>query len=102
MKRPGVDGGFILCYGFNLILNGFWALPAVVLFILHFAAGIPLWAAGVALAAWLIVVLGVTAFMSWAVSTGSSNAAGTGTTGKVTIRRSSDRERRVSDRDGSR
>lgn len=94
MKRPGIDGGFILCFGLNLIMNAFWALPAVALFIAHFVAGIPLWPAWVALALWILGVLGVTAFMSWASSTGNSNAAGTGTKGKVTVRRSSDREHR--------
>ena len=93
MKRPGIDGNFILCFGLNLVLNGFWALPAVVLFIAHFVAGIPLWPAVVALVLWVVGVFGVTAFMSWAASTGDGNAAGTGTRGKVTIRRSSDRER---------
>ncbi len=93
MKKPGIDGNFILCYGLNLVFNSFWLLPAVVLFIAHFVAGIPLWPAGLAFIAWLLIIFGITLFMSWAVSTGNSNAAGTGTHGKVTIRRSSDRDR---------
>lgn len=71
MKRPGVDGDFIICFLFNLIMNAFWAIPAVVLFIAHFVAGTPLWLGWAALAIWIVVVFGITAFMSWAVSSGN-------------------------------
>ena len=29
MKRPGIDGGFLLCCGLNLILNCFWVSRTV-------------------------------------------------------------------------
>lgn len=89
MKRPGIDGGFILCFLLNLLLNVYWAIPAVVLFVLHFALGTPLWLGWLALAVWVAAVFGITAFMSWAVSTSDSNSAGTGMRGKATIRYSS-------------
>ena len=73
MKRPGVDGDFILCFFLNLLLNGFWVIPAVVLFIAHFVAGIPIWPAWVALGLWIAIVFGITAFMSWATSTSDSS-----------------------------
>ena len=91
MKRPGIDGGFLLCFGLNLILNGFWALPAIVLFITHAVLGTPLWLAWLALVLWLVIVFGITAFMSWASSTGNSNGAGTGTRGRATARYASQR-----------
>ena len=86
MKRPGVDGGFILCFFLNLVLNSFWAIPAVVLFVAHFVAGIPIWPAWVALFLWIAVVFGITAFMSWAATGADMNSAGTGTRGSATIR----------------
>ena len=73
MKRAGVDGNFILCFLLNLVLNGFWALPAVVLFVAHFVAGIPIWPAWAALILWIVIVFGVTAFMSWAASTSTTS-----------------------------
>ena len=89
MKRPGVDGGFILCFFLNLLFNAFWAIPAIALFIAHFVAGIPIWPAWVALILWIAIVFGITAFMSWAASGADSNSAGTGTRGSATIRYSS-------------
>ena len=86
MKRPGVDGGFILCFFLNLVLNSFWAIPAVVLFVAHFVAGIPIWPAWVALFLWIAIVFGITAFMSWAATGADMNSAGTGTRGSATIR----------------
>lgn len=102
MKRPGIDGGFLLCFGLNLILNGFWALPAVILLITHFALGTPLWAAGLALVLWIAIVFGITAFMSWAVSGGNANGAGTGTSGRTTVRYASDRPTEHIDLSGKR
>ena len=93
VRKPGVDGGFILCFFLNLIFNVYWAVPAVVLFITHYALGTPLWLAWLALVIWVAAIFGITAFMSWAVSTGDSNSAGTGTRGKATIRYSSQRHR---------
>ena len=89
VKRPGVDGGFILCFFLNLLFNAFWAIPAIALFIAHFVAGIPIWPAWVALILWIAIVFGITAFMSWAASGADSNSAGTGTRGSATIRYSS-------------
>ncbi|MBO4352909.1 MAG: hypothetical protein J5818_05400 [Eggerthellaceae bacterium] len=91
MKRPGIDGGFLLCFGLNLLLNAFWALPAVVLLITHYALDTPLWLAWFALGLWLAIIFGITAFMSWATSSSNSNGAGTGTRGRATVRYSSQR-----------
>ncbi len=89
MKRPGIDGGFILCFFLNLIFGAFWALPAVALFVAHFVAGTPIWLGWAALGMWIVVEFAITAFLSWAVSNGDGNSAGTGTKGKATIRYSS-------------
>lgn len=89
MKRPGFDGGFLLCFLLNLVFTAFWALPSIVLFILHFAIGTPAWLGWAALGIWIVVILAITAFMSWAASTSATNAAGTGMPGKATTRFSS-------------
>ncbi len=68
MKRPHVDGGFLFCFGLNLILSAYWAIPAVVLFVAHVIAGTPLWAAWLALGLWVLITFGITLFLSWAVS----------------------------------
>lgn len=86
MKRPGIDGGFLLCFGLNLILNGFWVIPAIVLFITHFVLGTPLWLAWLALALWVAIVFGITAFMSWAASTSNSGMNGSARNDRVTVR----------------
>lgn len=95
MKRPGIDGGFFLCVGLNLVLNIGWAIPAVVLFVLHFVVGIPLWVAGLALAIWVLVVFLITLFMQWVASTGNGDRAGTGVRGRNTAHYSSERSQRV-------
>ncbi len=100
MKRPGIDGGFLLCFGLNLILNCFWVIPAVVLFVTHFILGTPLWLAWLALGLWLAIVFAITAFMSWAASTSNSNGAGTGTRERVTVRYSSQRRNESIDLSG--
>ena len=69
--------------------RAFWALPAVALFVAHFVAGTPIWLGWAALGIWIVVEFAITAFLSWAVSHGDGNSAGTGTKGKATIRYSS-------------
>ena len=91
MKRPGIDGNFILCYGFNLLLNIFWLVPVIACFILAAIFGWPGWVGWVALAIWAGIILLATIFMSWAVRTGSASATPTGMPGKTTMRRSSQR-----------
>lgn len=98
MKRPGIDGNFMLCWGLNLVLNIFWALPAVVLFITHFALGTPLWWAGLAFGLWIAGCFAATLFLSMLGTTGKSNGAGTGMRGSGTIRYSSQGQHHV---DGS-
>ena len=92
MKRPGIDGGFLLCFGLNLILNIFWIIPAIVLFIAHAVFATPLWLAWLALGLWLVIVFGITAFMSWAASTGNSGMNGAARNERVTVRYSSQQQ----------
>lgn len=75
MKRPGVDGDFVLCFLLNLIFNAFGAIPAIVLLVAHFVAGVPLWLAGVALVLWIAIVFGITAFLNWATSKTNSSTS---------------------------
>ena len=68
MKRPGVDGGFILCFLLNIILNLGWTIPAWVLLICHFVFKISLWWFVGALAIWFVAVLLITVVISAASS----------------------------------
>jgi len=94
MRRPGIDGGFWFSFGLNLVFNAFWALPGVVLVILHFAIGTPLWWGLAALVAWAGIILAITLALSAMGTSGKANRAGTGVGGNVTIRTSSQEKRR--------
>lgn len=51
MKRPGIDGSFLLCLLLNMALNLHWTIPAWILLACHFAFGISLW--------WFVGALGL-------------------------------------------
>ena len=71
MKKPSVDGGFILCLVLNMIFQLGWTVPAWVLLILHFIIGISLWWFVAALAVWFLIILGITIFLAAVTRTGS-------------------------------
>ena len=61
------SGGFFLCLLINLFANIFWAIPSVVLLILHYACDISIaWFWGT-LGAWLLLVLFMTFIINHAV-----------------------------------
>ena len=71
MRRTSRDSGLWLCFVINLFLNAEAAIPAVVLFILHFCIGLSLWWAALALGLWIIYALVITFFFSWVSKCGS-------------------------------
>ena len=71
MKRPGVDGGLLICFAINLVLNAVWALPGIILIIVHFIAGsqfVPLSWGLIALGVWVAVVFAITLGLSTLLS----------------------------------
>lgn len=73
MKRPGIDGGLLPCFGINLALNAAWAVPGIVLLVAHALVGgetVPLWWGLAALALWIAIVFGITVGLSALLSLG--------------------------------
>ena len=71
MRRTRRKRNFLLTLLINLLLNLEWAIPAVVLLILHFRLNISPWWTAAGLALWLLRVLAGMLFMGWAVKCGS-------------------------------
>ncbi len=65
MRRSKRSGGVLLCFLLNLLLNLEWAVPAVVLLVLHFVIDISAWWFVSALALWILIVFVETAVISW-------------------------------------
>ena len=67
MKRAK-GHGFLLSLLLNMVFRGFWLVLVVVLVILHFAAGWPLWLIAIPLVAWFIHALLITLVLGFATS----------------------------------
>lgn len=65
MRRTNRGGSFIVCLLINLLLNLHWAIPAVILFVLHFWLGWSIWWAWGALALWIVANILMMLFMGW-------------------------------------
>ena len=64
MRRAGLDGGFWLCLGLNLIFTVQWSIPAWIALVLHFVLRISLiWFAGL-LVLWILIVFLTTLLLS--------------------------------------
>lgn len=64
----------------NLGLHIRQLLPALILFILHFLIGLPLWVAAVAVIVWLFYHIFMTGFLSWIASQPGSQKKGNNVT----------------------
>ena len=71
MRRTSRNSGFWLCLIINLFLNAEAAIPAVILFVLHFFTELSLWWTALALGLWIIYALVITLFFSWVSKCGS-------------------------------
>lgn len=67
MKRAK-GHGFLLSLLLNMVFRGFWLVLVVVLVILHFVAGWPLWLIAIPLVAWFIHALLITLVLGFATS----------------------------------
>lgn len=56
MKFVKKNSGVLLSFVINLLFNAEWAIPAVILFVLHFVFDISLWWAFGALCFWIALV----------------------------------------------
>jgi ABC-type protease/lipase transport system fused ATPase/permease subunit len=65
MRKASGSKGYFLCYICNLFLNFEWAVFALILFILHFWLGIPVWLSLIGLGVWLLVALVLTSLVAW-------------------------------------
>lgn len=68
MKRIGIDGGFWLCLGINLILCLGWTVPAWILLACSIFFGLPIVWPIAAFALWFVVIAAATLFLSFLVS----------------------------------
>lgn len=73
MKRPGVDGSFLICLLLNMVLNLAWTIPAWILLACHFIFGISIWWFVGALALWFACMVFICVALS-VVSDVSTNA----------------------------
>ena len=78
MRKPTVDGGFWFSFALNLAMNFEGAIAAVVLFVCHFAFGIPLWVPLAVLGLWFGGIFAVTLALSVLTRDAPSNDAGNG------------------------
>lgn len=65
MRRTKRTGGFILCLLLNMLLNLDGLLPAAVLLALHFAFGLSMIFALLALALWLTYIIVCISLIRW-------------------------------------
>lgn len=72
MRKPNIDGGFIVCFLLNLFFNCEWGLLALLLWAISYWFGISWYPAAVLAALWVLSTLGITAFLSWSVGSDSS------------------------------
>lgn len=66
MHRLRSGGNFLLCLAINMALNADGLIPAVLLLILHFWLGWPLWLTFAAAGAWLLILIVRMAILRWA------------------------------------
>ena len=65
MRKTKSNGGFLLCFLMNLILNLEWSVPAWILLELHFWLKISLWWFAGALGLWIALMLIQTIIIKW-------------------------------------
>ena len=70
MRRTKRNGGFLLCFLINLLLNLEWSIPAWILLALHLWLGIPIWWFVGGLALWFLRILLGMWFVGWAAACG--------------------------------
>ena len=72
MRKTKRTGNFFLCLLINMLLNLEGLIPAVILLILHFLLGWPIWWAVIAAAVWIIWLFIWMKLIGWADDCGST------------------------------
>lgn len=57
MRTTNLDGGFLLCLFFNILLNLEGLIPAVILFGFHFLFGLSIWWSVFAIGLWILSIV---------------------------------------------
>ncbi len=57
MRRAKRKSGYIITLLINILLNLDEAIPIIILLILHFAVGLPLWIVLMALGLWIVLII---------------------------------------------
>ena len=65
MKKAN-SSNFFLAFILNLVLNLEWVIPAVILLILHFTIGLPIFWFWIALGVWIGGILIISLILGWA------------------------------------
>ncbi|MGN1017321.1 MAG: hypothetical protein ACI4PB_00715 [Oscillospiraceae bacterium] len=72
MRRTSRSGSFFVCLVFNMLLNLEGLIPAVVLLVLHYVLGWPLWPTFAAVGLWVLYLIAWMAVIGWAGRCGST------------------------------
>ena len=64
--KKAESGNFFLALILNLVFNLEWVIPAVILLVLHFTTGLPIYWFWIALGLWLGIILIMTLALGWA------------------------------------
>ena len=72
MRRTARGHGFLLCLLLNMMFRFEWAIVAIVLLVIHFWMGWPLFLVWVALGIWVVYALFVTLVLSLANHAGNA------------------------------
>ncbi len=72
MRRTKRAGSFFFCLLINLILNLEWAIPGIILLVLHYWLGISIWFSVVAFVLWIAVMIAWMLVMGWARKCGDT------------------------------
>ncbi len=65
MKKAN-SSNFFLAFILNLVINIEWVIPAVLLLILHFTVGLPIFWFWLVLGLWIVGILIITFVLGWA------------------------------------
>ena len=71
MRRTARNHGFLLCVLINMLFRFEWAAAAIVLLVIHFRLGWPLFLVWIPLAVWILYALFITLIISMANRAGS-------------------------------
>ena len=72
MRKTKFSGSFVVCFLINLLLNLEWAIPGILLLVLHFWLGLSVWFSIIAFALWVIVMIIWMLIMGWATKCGDT------------------------------